>query len=409
MRTISKILFFLSLCCFALVANENSGLAFRKGQPAIASVSLGSVFKYNAGYPTKYIVSDTWGPTTASDGNTYVAHDDSKGWQNATPTSNTSFSLLSGFTTSLTGTIVNTMQQFGSFTQTGSDTASWKSMGSISVNGTIYVFQSRNIYSASGDGLHQTAFGQQIIKSSNLGVSFSPLPPCVTPPCSNPYASPMWPGAKFANAFFAQYAGDDYQNNSKDNSNTYVYAVGTDGFWSNGSFLYLGRVLISDIAALDASLWTFWNGSTWGTLAAATPIYSQSNCTSVTGPQYLPYWDQYVMFSWCYPSIPNSGTLVTSVTQWKMLTARNITGPWNVTQTIDWATTGLYNPIVIPKSVSVDNGKTVTLIVSGNYASQDPATGEYTLQLIPATFNYLLERDLRPVNDNSPVFLAKVA
>jgi hypothetical protein len=48
---------------------------------------------------------------------------------------------------------------------------------------------------------------------------------------------------------------------------------------------------------------------------------------------------------------------------------------------------GLYNPNIIPKSVSADGGRTVMITCAGDYNNQDPQTGDYTLTLVPVTLS----------------------
>jgi hypothetical protein len=48
---------------------------------------------------------------------------------------------------------------------------------------------------------------------------------------------------------------------------------------------------------------------------------------------------------------------------------------------------GFYNPFVMPKSLSVDGGRTAMLTTAGDFNVQDPQTGSYTLTLLPISIN----------------------
>ena len=371
----------------AYIATVNSTLNLWIATPP--DITLGSVFKYNSGYPTKYVASDTWVSTWADDGNIYVTSCDTVnggGWQATAPTHNFMFSTLSNATTSMTGSLVNGMTAFGTVAQAGSDGGNYKVFGIISVNGTIYAATARS--HGSVNGLGQTVgFSVQIIKSSDHGVTWTPQPPST----AEPYASPMFPTA-FPTPSFVQY-GQDYQGQTVDNSSLYVYAVSTDVGWNNSSNLLLGRVLISAIGNLSASDWSFWKGTPSDDIAnSANWDSNYSNAVSVltstlklgaSGIQYVPSAGKYVMMQWYYPSIISGIGFDSSSTVWTLYEATSLKGPWVAKQTIFWPITGLYDARVIPSSVS---GNTLMFAASGNFSAgtQDPHTGEYTLQLIPA-------------------------
>lgn len=384
---------FLFVAAVLLIAI--SQLAWTRPKAAgarIHSITYGSPYKYNTGYATKYILSDVWSNTWADDDKIYAVHDDSGGWQEADRAGsgrNLEISQLSGYTSSLTGTIVNTMDSFGTQGQTGADSASYKANGIISIRGTLYASVSRHITSGlSAAPFLQTTSGGQIIKSTDHGAAWTPAPPST----AEPYVSPMFSEANFSNAFFVQY-GKDYQNQTVDNSGTYVYAVSTDGAWNNGSHLYLGRVKIANIASLSRADWSFYKGgdgsldASWtSTLANAVSIIDDSQRIGMNGIQYLPAFQSYVFVQWWYPAPPNS--MSSGTTNWRIWQAPHPWGPWSVLPGYTaWTsgTSGYYNPNIMPKSLQTDGGLTATLSMSGDFNSQDPATGLYTLTLLPVT------------------------
>lgn len=369
--------------------DQNSSIV--PSEPSLLALTFGDAFKYNTNYPTKSIAADTFSSTWDSDGNIMTISDDSTDWQGtwAGTTHNTMVSKLSDYSTGLVGTQVNPMTAFGASTQLGTDGATWKSNGLISVNGVLYDFISRQIYGDTGTGWRQSAFGCQLIKSADHGVTFTPLPPAT----GQPFTSPMFPGAKFGAPIFIQY-GKDYQGNTVHNSDLYVYAISTNGFWNNGDSLTLGRCLISNIGNLNAADWTFYLGgdgmdnANWGSLASAVPIVSKSRSLGIAGAQYLPAFKCYVMLEWYYPSVEQGLTIDRSETVWDIYKSATPWGPWTLIQSTTWDDAeglGLYNPNIVPSSVAPDGGLTFTILTSGDFDNTDVVNGDYTLTVIPVT------------------------
>lgn len=367
----------------AYLATVNPGLNLWIDAPSPAITLTLPPFMYNSGYPTKYIGSDTWASTWADDGNIYTSNDDTitGSWQAVPPSSNMMISLLSGFTTSLTGSTVNSMTAFGAENTTGSDGRTYKIYGLISVNGVLYASTSRQAATANGAGQY-TSINGQIIKSSDHGATWTPLPPST----ANPYASPMFSSA---GPVWVQY-GQDYQGNTIDNSNLYVYSTITDVGWNNNNSIYLARVLISAIGNLSASDWSYYKGNSSGDItnsanwdssfSNAVAILTSTKKLGVTGVQYAN--GKYIMMQWYYPSIANGNAIDETSTVWTLYESASLRGPWIAKQTIFWPLTGLYDARVIPKSVS---GSTLTFATTGNFGDQNAQTGQYTLQLVPAT------------------------
>lgn len=343
--------------------------------PALTSITFGTPYKYNTGYPTKWVLSDTWGPTWADDGNIYTASDDTpNGWQGGGSSSNIMFSELSGYTSSLTGTLVNAMSQFGTETQTGCNgSGSFKTGGLLSDAGVLYLnVNCQGTTGAQTDG--------QLIKSSNHGTTWTPLPPST----AQNYASPMWTGPGKAGWWPLQY-GQDAACGGEDGCSTYTYWYATDNLRDESSHLYLARVSHANIGALDATLWEYSTGAnTWSsTIGSAVSLIDCTGCVSETGVQYLPHFGLYVMLEWYYTCKCTTGPY--NDTTWAMYYAPHPWGPWTQFQTTRWNGLGLTTPQIISKSVSVDGGQTVTIATVGDFTNQDPATGTYTLIIVPAT------------------------
>lgn len=363
------------------------------GTCADVAISYGTPFKYNNGYPTKYIDSDVWVNTWADDGSIYAVSDDSLGWQGAS-SSNFQISQLSGFTNSLMGSNINVMASWGTEVQNGSDGSDYKATGLISVGGVLYLTTTRQINPVPFPFITAEA-NAQIIKSTNHGSSWTPTPPST----AAPYASPMFSGSTNPNPSFIQY-GQDYQSQTADNSGTYVYATSNDGSWNNGNALYLGRVSIANLPNLNGSDWSYWQGgdgminANWGAWPTAAPLIQNSKKVgALTQMQYFPRLGRrgcYVYTNWFYPSVAaGSISWDTTTTEWDSYIGEHPWGPWVLLGTKMWNSepgVGLYSPNIMPKSVSQSgNVATATIATAGNFNSQDPRTGDYTLTLVGLT------------------------
>jgi hypothetical protein len=216
--------------------------------------------------------------------------------------------------------------------------------------------------------------GGQLIKSTDHGATWTPLPPGQ----ALPFTSPMFPTAAFSAPEFIQFGGRDYQNNVVHNADQYVYAISNDGSWNNGNYMILGmlgnkdkriiktnknagRVPRGAIGNLNASDWQFYQGgdgsvsSNWGALSSASKIISGIKQCGIAGAQYLPFCKRYVILQWYYPSIPKNGTDNVQDSIWEVYESPTPWGPWTMVQTYEWNTEpglGLYNPNIMPKSIS---------------------------------------------------------
>lgn len=399
------------------------------------SIDLGTAFKYNSHYSDatpKYVMSDVWASTWASDNNTYAVNDDSLGWNGSTPTSNEEISWLdltndwSTFSaatipTTLTGGSVNKMTQWGTITQVSTtDNHFYKAMGIIAINGTLYATAARqtapwqaNVLTCTGNQCLQTSQNMQIIKSNSnpLGATWTPTPTATAEPYTTngtgPGGGPMFSGIENSTLWFVQYDTKDYAAHAVDidNSNTYVYAVSTDGFWNNGNVMILGRCKITDMPALDATKWSYYKGSVtagdnsgmldpnWGTWAQAVPLLSQTLKIGTNGIQWLPAFGCYIFINWWYPSVANNvrpGFLDESTIQWDVYQSTRLWGPWTFVKSQIWNSEpgkGLYNPNIIPRSVTKDGGRTVVITSAGMSTNQNPNGGDYTLTANVATIS----------------------
>jgi len=352
--------------------------------PGITTISYGPSFKYNNGFPTKYIASDTWSSTWAVDGNIYVGSNDTLGgWQGATSGGrNTLISKLDGYTTAMTGTLINSMDAWGTFTQTGSDGRTYKIMSLISVHGTLIAVMSRQLFNFDTSP-QLLEYDTQLIRSADFGASWTPMPPSM----ANPYTSPTFPGP-FGPLVFVQY-GKDYVGQTVDGSDNYVYAVHFPFAWNNNDDMYLGRVPIAIIRNMSltpsTSDWQWYQSGgingTWGNYSSKVSVLHLPQQLCLSTAQWMPAFNCYLMVQWQYP-IWNP-VLDTTITYWDAYWAVSLVGPWHlIPGRKTWNPNGLYMPAVIPTSIVSDGGKTGMIITAGNFIDTGP-TGDYTLTLVP--------------------------
>jgi len=243
---------------------------------------------------------DTWDPFWADDGNLYAFNCDGRGFGPHGRGRNLAFNQLAGAAReTLTGSQVNSMDEYGKSGQKESDGATWKVCGQECIDGVFYAFVSRNTYgSDSGDALlRQTAINSSLIKSTDRGLTW-------TRPAEASYARPMWPGTAFGAPFFVHY-GQNGGAVQRDRADKYVYASSTNGFWNDGDSYILGRVERSRLASLNSSDWSYYAGgdgaadANWSkSISNAKPILSSpAHCGQ--GPIcFIPALDLYLMVAW---------------------------------------------------------------------------------------------------------------
>lgn len=359
------------------------------GTLAIASVSIGDPFKYNSGYPTKYLVGDTFYSTWADDDGNYTTICDTYRPQNI-GSSNLAILSLSTIDTGTTATLVNGMSEFGTFGQKGSDSASYKVGSMISIDGVFYLWVLRAFFpvgafgSTPGTVCKQTFLAATLIKSTNRGATWTPLPPGT----AQPYASPTFSGT-FTCPVFVQY-GKDYADPGVHSAGAYVYAISTDA-WNNGDRIIIGRVPRSAIGNLSPTDWTFFTGgdgansANWGPIGSAASILAVTDKTSQTSIQYLPALQRYLMIQWHYVTVAADETEWNAdFTKWEIYESPTPWGTWTKIG-VRYTRTGLYNPVILPKSVATDDGLTTVALSSGNFNEYGNPQGNYTLTMTTLT------------------------
>jgi hypothetical protein len=241
---------------------------------------------------------DTWDPFWAEDDNLYAFNCDGRGF--GKEPRNLAFNRLSGDSAhTLSGAMVNTMDEYGVSNKKEADNATWKACGQECIDSVFYAFVSRNAYgSDSGDyWLRQTAFNCSLIKSTDKGLTWSRG-------AAENYAHPMWPGPSFGAPFFVHY-GKNGGNVEQDGADRYVYAASTNGFWNDGDRYILGRIPRKKLPELKAADWEYFtagdgnDAKSWSSsIQGAKPILDQRTHCGQSGPCYIPALGLYLMVVW---------------------------------------------------------------------------------------------------------------
>jgi hypothetical protein len=341
--------------------------SLRADDSAIHSITVGPV------YPVDSSRGDTWDLAWAPDGSIFSPSDDTNGFHSAGD-GNIMFNQITGDDPAkLDGHTVNVMADYGKGSQKGPDGCTWKSSGCISLDGVLYWLVARHKYGEdSGDfDRRQPAHDSSFIKSADGGKTW-------TRSAQENYDHPMFPGSRFATPYFVEYGQDGHETNA-DGSEKYVYALSNNGFWDNGDYVVLGRVLRSKMPDLNAADWQFYttgNGaadSSWtSNLREAQAVLSNPDHLGMTRAVYLSKQRCYLMIGWYYPEgggkmdAPSGPAHIT--TDWDFYVAAHPWGPWRPVGSHTWTPQGFYSPGVCPKFTSAD-GSTVYAFTAGDWTN----------------------------------------
>jgi hypothetical protein len=340
----------------------------------IVDVQLGTPVYFDYG-------GDSWDPAWARDDALYSAVNDGAGFGKVKQ--NIAFNRISGNDPlALTGQLQDVMADYGVMNAPiATEGRNWKSGGSISIDGTLYMSIGMDRYVDSGYGGRQTRIDSSIIKSSDHGVHWSR-------PMQANRDHPMFPGMRFATPFFIHF-GKEYAAATIDNADRYVYATSNNGFWDNGDNYILGRVLRSKISALNATDWTFYTGgdgmqdSSWThDMSKAALIISAPGQCGESGATYLPALKRYVMASWYYP-VGNGHVGKIEATVFAFYESPKPWGPWKMIKSIPTEPKGWYIPRVLAKFQS-RAGKDLDAFIAVAGDWRNPVYYRYTM--VPVKF-----------------------
>jgi hypothetical protein len=241
---------------------------------------------------------DTWDPFWADDDSLYAFNCDGRGF--GTKPRNLAFNRLHGDAAhALEGSLVNSMDEYGTSGHKEADNATWKACGQECIDSVFYAFVARNVYGSDSKDplLRQTAANSSLIKSTNKGLSW-------TRSAADNYRSPMWPGPRFGSPFFVHY-GKNGGSMTRDGAPEFVYAVSPNGFWNDGDDFIIGRVERAKLQDLNASDWSYYRGgdgakgTTWSKdISQARPILSLPARCGQSPPCYIAALGVYLMISW---------------------------------------------------------------------------------------------------------------
>lgn len=309
-------------------------------------------------YPHSH--GDVWSCTWADDGTVYTASDDTHGIGEACD-SNLAIHRIAGAPPAQTVATVNPMADYGHLGQRdGQDT--WKANGLASIDGALYLSVSQHSGANDYPDNIQRVYDASIVLSRDHGRTWSAKPAA---------GQALFPGPRFATPFFVQF-GRDYADAFDD----YVYAVSSSGSWNNGNYMTLARVRRDRIARLDAADWEYLsaideqNAPTWTSdyLHRPRAIFQHRGYTSMTGIQYVPAVERFLLAQWAYTNL--DGPRPWLRTMLALYEAPRPWGPWRHVHTEpDWGV-AYYNPS-LPAAWFEEDGRRMWMTMAGNF-SQEP-------------------------------------
>lgn len=398
-----------------------------KALPAITGASVGIPQSWSSAAPGQVsgtaagpATGDTWFNTWAGDGSIYATSDDSDGFRGTCRGTggNVVVNQLTGNDPSeLTSPYTNCMTSYGppGSGQNYNDGKTWKNIGIISVDGTLYLAVARQVDGAGGyPAGFQPSDDVSIIKSidhgrtwtNSFGTTNDPDGAAPPPDPSGPGAKAMFPGTTFATPAFIQYGQDDNPASTADGGDRYVFAISNDGFAYDGSYDILGRVPRSKIGDLNAADWQFYTGpaggdgmspANWsGDAGQATHILTAPHQLSQASVQYIQALHSYVLASSYFPfdaSWPGEGAGQHTI--WAFYEAPHPWGPWTrffsepTTECYFGCSTSLslgwYDPAFVSKFITMHGLGNVVLTAADFGATKRPNDFSYKLHAFPVT------------------------
>jgi hypothetical protein len=323
-------------------------------------------------YPNSH--GDVWAGTWADDGEVYAASDDTTGIDKAA-NSNLAINKISGTPPNHTAVTINPMREYGHpGWRDGLDT--WKANGLVCVDGVLYLGVSQHSSAYDYPDNLQRVYDGSIVKSVDHGQTWSVKPA---------FGQPMFLGPRFGTPFFVQF-GQDYAGAFDE----YVYAVSNGCYWNNGNYMNMARVRRDRIANLDPADWEFFTGANKNNEAdwVKTAIEAQRNGkggifkfrgqTSMTGIQYVPAVDRFILAQWAYthPDDPRPW----DQTSLYLFEAPKPWGPWKWFHVEENWGVSFYNPC-LPSKWFEDGGMRMWMTAAGNFQQTPGAPFAYGLHL----------------------------
>jgi hypothetical protein len=338
---------------------------------SIHSITVGEI------HPVDANSGDTWDLAWTRQNTLYSPSNDTAGFHLGGNHNLMFNKILGNDPTKLDGATVNDMAECGITGASMGDNCTWKSSGCISLDGVLYWLVARHRYGGDRSidyDKRQKAHDASFIKSVDRGKTWTRSP-------QENKDHPMFPGSRFATPYFVQY-GQDGHEAWADGSDKYVYALSNNGFWDNGDWVILGRVLRSKMGDLNGADWQFYtqgdgltDGAWTSNVREAKAVLANPDHLGMTRAVYLPKHQCYLMIGWYYPD--GGGKLEMSdglpvaahvKTNWDFYVAPHPWGPWRNVGSHTFTPQGYYTPGICPKFNSADES-TVWAFTAGDWTS----------------------------------------
>lgn len=335
---------------------------------------------------------DTWQNAWLDDDRVFTLSCDCLGWNRGCEEDGSNWALneLTGDFTKvdgLRGCTINPMKtrpfDYGRWAYTKYDQDAlmrmWKANSIAHIDGALYVSVSRHGAMLESNGYIQDSINAGIIKSEDYGNTWSRSE-------YDCYADPMFKDNIFPLPCFIEY----YRGNgpvpmdredvykSPDDSDKYIYLLSNDGYWNNGSKMYLARVPRERFGAVDARDWQFLcdipktsgiNDQCWSNdPMTKTAILENPFRLSMAGARYVWPLKRYIMTQAYFPE-PYSQNFDTSTTCFEFYEAPAPWGPWTSFYHYEFKGEGYYTPEILSKSIKVneDNSCSMIILTAGDW------------------------------------------
>ncbi len=326
----------------------------------------------------KETFGDTWFSTRVGDGRIVSISCDTKGWREACGKygSNLALSEIRGDLTrqdGLDGETFLSMREhpydFGAWGTYKYDEDGirrmWKANDIEWINGALYMSVSRHSEMKAHTRYRQDAVKSSIIKSEDMGKTWSRTEDAC-------YYEPMFSGSLFSVPCFVKY-GDGDPSGNPHGADKYVYMMSNEGFWNNGSSMYLARVPRDRFGNLSPEDWEFYckdfpDAPEWTKdPAKKRAVLADPFKCSMAGAQYVAPMDRYIMTQAYYPE-PYSYNFDTTKTCFRFYESKTPWGPWNPFFDCDFDRWGFYTPSAISCSVAGDRNEcSMLLLTAGDW------------------------------------------
>ncbi len=339
---------------------------------------------------------DTWFSTKAGDGGIISISCDTKGWHEGCGKygSNMALHRLSGDMTradGLKGETFCTMRQhpydFGAWGTYKFDEDSirrmWKANDIQWIDGALYMSVSRHSEMKAHTKYRQDAIKSSIIKSEDMGETWSKTEDAC-------YYEPMFPGTELSVPCFVKYTECEV-NELPDGADKHVYLMTNEGFWNNGSSMFLARVPRDKFGMLNVNDWEFYckdypDAPEWTSdPMRKRAVLSDSYKLSMAGAQYIPQMKRYIMTQAYYPE-PYSTNFDTSKTCFKFYEAEKPWGPWTEFYECEYNGYGFYTPSIISETITGDENEcSMMILTAGDWQTCMAEDTVYRLAAIKMT------------------------